>query len=522
MKKILTKVPLHPIIFAVYPILALYVVNIKEIRFGIVIRSLVFSVLLAFLILFFLKIIFKDWLKAAAVTSLFLVLFFSYGHLYHFFQQNGITLLARHRYLVLIYLLVFLIFLWVALRKVRDYPGLTLSLNGIGLFLMVFPLVQIIIFSTSLANDIRIVQNYQSDGQIVSPPAAEVSAYPDVYYIVLDTYTRQDALLQDFNFDNSPYLEKLKNLGFYVAECSRSNYSYTEASMVATLNMKYLPELFGDLKIQGIDSGDIWVLIKESMVRKKLESLGYQTVAFQTDYKWSSFTDADVLLSLGNASANSLAIKPFETMLIRSTALLLLDDSVKKISYQQLDISNHPYADHISLELFTLDQLPRVPSIPGPKFVFVHILIPHVPYVFDAYGGILTDPGYFSGNNSMAVNEDYLRKGYIGEIEFINSRMLQIFSEILDGSQVPPIIVIHGDHGLRDENRLEIFNAYYLPYNGKENLYPSITPVNSFRVVFDNYYGTHYGLLPDESYLTDDFSQQSPETSPACIDMNNK
>ncbi len=132
-------------------------------------------------------------------------------------------------------------------------------------------------------------------------------------------------------------------------------------------------------------------------------------------------------------------------------------------------------------------------------------------------GEILTDPGFFGAKNSMAVNEDYLQKGYTGEIQFINDRMLEIFSIILAESKVPPVIVVNGDHGVRDDNRLQIFNAYYLSEQGQAKLYPSISPVNSFRVVFDTYFGANYGFLPDESYLTDDASGPSLETSPACL-----
>ncbi|MFN8461121.1 MAG: hypothetical protein U0X93_05055 [Anaerolineales bacterium] len=31
-------------------------------------------------------------------------------------------------------------------------------------------------------------------------------------------------------------------------------------------------------------------------------------------------------------------------------------------------------------------------------------------------------------------------------------------------------------------------------------MYPTITPVNSFRVVFNNYFGTDYPLLDDIAY----------------------
>ncbi len=88
--------------------------------------------------------------------------------------------------------------------------------------------------------------------------------------------------------------------------------------------------------------------------------------------------------------------------------------------------------------------------------------------------------------------------------------------EILASSDIPPIIVMHGDHGLRDENRLQILNAYYLPAGGRKALYPTISPVNSFRVVFNECFGTRFELLPDLSYWEGDPNPR-PETSPACM-----
>ena len=50
--------------------------------------------------------------------------------------------------------------------------------------------------------------------------------------------------------------------------------------------------------------------------------------------------------------------------------------------------------------------------------------------------------------------------------------------------------------------RLGILNAYYFPDGIYANLYPSITPVNSFRVVLDQFFGTQLGLLEDHSYFS--------------------
>jgi len=43
-------------------------------------------------------------------------------------------------------------------------------------------------------------------------------------------------------------------------------------------------------------------------------------------------------------------------------------------------------------------------------------------------------------------------------------------------------------------------SAFYLPGGAHQGLYPSISSVNTFRVVFNTYFGAEYPLLPDVSY----------------------
>ena len=40
------------------------------------------------------------------------------------------------------------------------------------------------------------------------------------------------------------------------------------------------------------------------------------------------------------------------------------------------------------------------------------------------------------------------------------------------------------------------------PDGGESKLYPTITPVNSFRVILDYYFQTDFGLLEDRSYYS--------------------
>ena len=89
---------------------------------------------------------------------------------------------------------------------------------------------------------------------------------------------------------------------------------------------------------------------------------------------------------------------------------------------------------------------------------------------------------------------------------YLNTRLLEFIDHALAESGGNVIIIIQGDHGapetLHKSRRLAILNAYYLPKGGNQKLYPSISPVNTFRIVFNTYFGTELDLLPDVSYLT--------------------
>jgi hypothetical protein len=85
---------------------------------------------------------------------------------------------------------------------------------------------------------------------------------------------------------------------------------------------------------------------------------------------------------------------------------------------------------------------------------------------------------------------------------------------ILENSASPPIIIIQGDHGSgmyfsnvsKDDSclkeRASILNAYYLPGLADNPLYETITPVNSFRIIFNQYFGTHFPTLEDRVYYS--------------------
>lgn len=509
----LKRFPFAPLALAIFPILAMLASNAKEVSLSVAIRPLLVSLLASIVLLAIARLLLKRWDKASLVVSFILVLFFSYGQVYSLLEQHpiGSLNLGRHRYLMVIYAAILVIGLWAILAKIKNASAVLYPINIIALLLLAVPLVRVSVFS---------IQSFMLQRQVASsvnsldpPLIPERQPLPDIYYIVLDSHTRSDALRDDYGLDNSVYMDQLSKLGFYIAGCSRSNYGFTQASIVAALNMDYLDKLGPYLK--QLNSNDIWILLKQSRVRQLLENIGYKTVAFDTGYQWSRLEDADIYLSLGRDSYSMQKINPFEAMLIKSTAMLILTDSQNKLLRSQFQEVNFPYSYHVNSQKFILEQLPLIADDPEPTFTFAHLLIPHVPFVFNPDGSLVDDPRFYDGELDWPSDDEHRRIGYNNEVEFIDRQMVQIFTTILAKSKTPPIVIIHGDHGLRNENRYEILNAYYLPGDGSAKLYPTISPVNSFRVVFDTYFGSHFGLVTDVSL--GDNGKVVPETSPDCL-----
>lgn len=507
----LKKFPWYYLLLGLYPLLFLWANNKMEISPSIVLRPLLFTLLGISLLFGILYIFFRNPDKTALLGSFLLIFFFSYGHIYYWLRE--ITeggLISRHRLLGPVYLVLCVAGILGLLKISGKLVRYRRMMNLVGLIMIFLPIVQLGYFyiTSTIASHKSI--EIQSDLHLTAG-----QPLPDVYYIILDTYMRADAMEQDLGYDNSPFLQELEQMGFYVATCSRSNYGYTHGSLVSSLNMDYLPvlqERFGNT------TGEVfWTILVNNEVRQQFESIGYTTVAFSTPFEWSDWDDADIYLGPHTNIVGAGLLLPFDVMYIKSTAFLFINDMVQKVKSSNRVISlagiEFPYQNHVNTVFYILDELPNIQKMPGNKFVFVHVLVPHVPYVFSPTGEILTDPGYFGGEMADAINDEYRIQGFIYAVQFINNRLIPILQSIIDNSDTPPIIIIQGDHGFRGENRFTILNAYYLP-DGYEALYPSITPVNSFRTILSEYFGADYPLLPDVSYSDDGVVE---ETYPLCL-----
>jgi hypothetical protein len=153
-----------------------------------------------------------------------------------------------------------------------------------------------------------------------------------------------------------------------------------------------------------------------------------------------------------------------------------------------------------------------------PRFILAHFLAPHPPFVFGPQGEPIRSEGNFTFNYVDKVRDEAGQKqfiqGYRDQAFYMTTRLLPELEKIIQNPSHPVLIIIQGDHGaglnldwLSAENtdhleRMAIFNAYYFYDKNYRLLTPDISPVNSFRVILNQYLGMDLPLLENRSYFT--------------------
>ena len=306
--------------------------------------------------------------------------------------------------------------------------------------------------------------------------------FPDIYYIILDGYARADVLRDRYGLDNSAFLDGLRQRGFYVADRSCTNYPLTMFSLSSSLNLK-----FHDHTPSMADDRSIYEMIRAPQVARFLKQRGYRFVHFNSPWPGTSFS-----------RTADLTIGPRRGL----TDLLLIFHSFSALKF----ILRHSIEDeYIAVHQQAFAELPEIARLAEPTFTFAHFIAPHPPFVFDQHGRGRTDI------------DQTKRQSYADELIGINGEVTRIVDRILRLSSKPPIIIVQSDHGPaffacaplavdNDEEwvqeRVPIINAYLVPDRVRQKLYPTITPVNTFRVLLSECFGADLPMLDDRVFMT--------------------
>ena len=516
MKKLIGKNILsHPIVFGIYPILALYFNNRNEIPFSAIQKALITSIVLGTIVITSFLLIFRSWRKAALPSSLTLLLFYSYGHVNDIL--NNVNLfgepVGRHRYMIPFWILAFIIG-QALLVRLKNANMLNKILNTVSTILMFFLCVQALIFAVQSATakiDSSERNTVQQESLLPEPSER------DIYYILIDAYSRQDILLEDFYLDTSEFISELENLGFYIPDCTQSNYDNTLTAMASTLNMNYLDTMGISYRS---NKKKIHSYIQKNLVLQEFKNMGYSTATFASLYPFLHLEDVTYYYDYFDSVSTfeSQATLNFQYLFLETTLIqpiiefmeskenLVIPEYLGKWLPTRNALENRDYRQYLQ-NVYALSSLEKIPNIPEKKFVYAHLYITHQPFVF-----------YPDGRFHPFLIQD--NKAYRDQVIFLNQRLIGIIKTILAKSDPQPIVVIQSDHSyLPREDRVKILNAYYFPDGGDQNLYETITPVNTFRLVFNTYFDGNYPLLQDISHYIDakGFQQEAPST---CVNIN--
>lgn len=514
------KPKLYPFIVGSAPILILFASNLGEAEASEVWRSFGVVLLLAAVLLSASWLVFRNWGKAGLWTSLILIVILAYGHMYDGLKQvDWLIPFARHRFLLALSVVLILGFGWLLWKKIKHTETLETFFTWFSIFLLVFPLYKIGNYYLSSNGGKTGPQRTSQDAALASQNATK----PDIYYIILDGYGREDTLREFYQFDNSEFVNELSRLGFYVAPEATSNYPQTLLSLGSSLNLQYLDDDLLKLDPSSNDRRELQDRVLHSHIRQIVKESGYTFVAFDTGHV-TSVEDADIYYkyrgSQNEGKSFFISMNSFESLLFEQTIVRpLIDLGVINSKYLK-DALEAPYIRHRGRVLFEFEKLAQIPKMDGNYFVFAHIISPHPPFVFGRNGELIShttaytlgDTAENAAGTRHGTRAEYIQ-GYTDQMTYINSLVLRTVKTILSESKTPPVIIIQGDHGpgayldwsskgktnLRD--RFSILNAYYLAGRKSSLLYPSISPVNTFRVILDEFFGMNMELLPDRNFF---------------------
>ena len=494
-------IPIHPFLIAVYMVVSMYAGNAAQVPAPQIFRPLIFFLLLVGILYWMYHYISKDVNYAAYAASWTLLWFGIFGHL---FRSLNLAFTAAGRTanetitLAAWTLLVLFIGAPQVWKNIRNKKLVTDVLTAVAAGAVILPLFTTA--STLFANqrDLGLVQKWQSEQPLIH--LAKGTAQPDIYYLILDGYGRADILRESYGFDNSDFLSALTERGFFIGESSRSNYMQTALSLASSMNLEYVNFLS---KADNDSRAPAYELLEASRLRITLDEAGYEIVNIASPILFTQFTNFDQYYTPGNP-----VLTEFEKLILSTTALApLMKDS---------EILLPGHESHRVYTLHSFDKLGDLAASPGPKFVITHVVGPHPPFVFDADGNPIQSDQPYVVNDATGFpgsRQDYIH-GYIEELNFINTLTLRSVDIILKNSTRPVIIIIQGDHGpgaytnLNIEEvschheRSAILNAYYFPDQNYAALPVDITPVNTFRFIFNQYFETRLPLLENHVYFS--------------------
>ena len=505
---------IHPYLVGIFPILIIYSQNIGRVEITELLLPVIIIVGLTIGLYYFLKLILKNENKSAIIVTLILIMLFSYGHIYYLLSDVMIDEfdIGQNRYLIPAFGLVLGISIFFIIRARRVFDNATSILNVISIVFIIVAISNVALVGAEITScdkcsnqeffyEARDFSDYFESHEF---SISENQELPDVYYLILDEYARNDALIEYHNFSNHELTEFLEKKGFHIAKNSFANYPMSVQSIPAIMNMDYINFLADEIGTEVRNykplNGKNYGLYPNNMVIKNFKEMDYKIITFNT-----------FALHLHE---NPLADKTF---CHRDKFLLdnRLADVLARTSIFGYYIERWAEGELRQATLCAFENFGNAGNVfDEPVFVWAHVMLPHPPWIFGPNGEEITPgkPLLITDNPEFRDSGWEPKRQYIQQVQFANKKTIEVVENILENNR-NAIIIIQGDHGTAWETnwmepskedawqRLRNFDAIYFPDKDKRDLLlDDRTLVNTFRTVFNAYYESNYELLENKMY----------------------
>jgi hypothetical protein len=476
--------------------------NFGLIPFNIVLRLSVLYGLITIVITLLSMAFLKKPAKAVAFTFYCLAIFFLFGAFHDFLKSTlKNSFFVSYSFLLPLMFVtgvVFFIYLkkspFSNRRSLRYFYYLVSVFVALEIFLLVYNVITVAVRNNDLSGEAVKLSLLQNDSAVQKP---------DIFFVVLDSYASSECLKEEFDYDNGEIDSLLSDNHFFTSRLSRSNYNMTPFSLSSTFNLNYLKNGLENRSIGGKAFLQAIQTFEDNQLTKFLKGQGYEI----KNYGCIDIKGTPALMKpyFADLSFNQIDNQTFYSRLMEDigwnftqrnifTGHVKIPDSYKERKQQHIHKNNFNL-DGLFSELKTQDA--------RPKFLYVHLMVPHEPFYFDAEGKEVSDTANILCKFTAEV-------GYLNQVKYCNLILKKLIPAICNSPLKDKVVIIEGDHGFRDyEKPVPIYkhfmnlNTYYFSDGDYSGLYDGISPVNSFRVVLNKYFHQSLPMLKDSSiYLT--------------------
>ena len=485
------KYVLLPFLFAIFPGIFHYANNATILVLSNLIDIIAYFALLA-LGLYFIYWMFNKHnpVQAANAASVFLIFFHTYGFAYRALLKFDI--IRVEQYTLLPFFVLLAIYVSRLIVKLKESISIKLW-NNVSLLigvLITFNIVKIVPAEFEKWQIPTSKTQAQSDVN-----QTEVQTLPDIYYFVFDEFAGFESMREYWHYnDIDKFKQFLVDNGFFVAEQSHGATDLTKYELSTRLNYQDYPCC--DKKYNPI----YFEAIANNQVMRYLKSQGYTTVAFEQARDWFP---ADVPLVVDYLfESDPEFLTNNEISQVDNFQMMVLDNTMVS-AFSKLykpQITDKYLNKHRNMIYYTMNKVRDLNEVKSPKFVYVHLLIPHMPFMFDKNGNGV--------DQSHVWDWDYYLGNYIYATKIIEQIMVGLLSQA--DPERPPVIILQSDHGARNqiyqgnENHLlknypeefktDILFALYMPGYDFTNLPQDINPINTFPIVFNYLFAANIPL----------------------------